>query len=59
MNDADKVAIARWATWQFNEAVSLLREARTLLQGDLANEIDESLPNIHAALVAVTNAVSQ
>jgi phage terminase Nu1 subunit (DNA packaging protein) len=38
--------------WLFNEAVSLLREARRHVpNGDLADEIDESLPRIQAALV--------
>lgn len=39
-------------TWQFNEAVSLLREARPSLAPDdpLAEEIDESLPAMQAAL---------
>ena len=38
--------------WQFNEAVSLLREARHMLPNDstLAEEIDEELPNITEAL---------
>lgn len=38
--------------WQFNEAVSMLREARRHLGdgSDLANEIDEGLPAMQAAL---------
>jgi hypothetical protein len=43
--------------WWFNEAVSLLREARLHVAAatSLAEEIDESLPSIQTALV---NAVS-
>jgi hypothetical protein len=40
--------------WQFNEAVSLLREARRIYVPDgstLAAEIDEGLPRIQAALM--------
>jgi hypothetical protein len=42
----------RTATWQFNETVSLLREARPSLAPDdpLVEEIDDSLPAIQAAL---------
>ena len=40
--------------WQFNEAVSLLREARQQMPdgSNLADEIDEALPAIQSALVA-------
>lgn len=43
-------------TWQFNEAVSLLRDARAYLPGEyyaLADEIKEGLPAIQAALEAL------
>ena len=37
--------------WNFNEAVSLLREAReTLSDGSLKTEIDDALPDIQKAL---------
>lgn len=37
--------------WKFNEAVSLLRDARSRLPaGELADEIDEGMPDIMNAL---------
>jgi hypothetical protein len=43
------------AAWQFNEAVSLLREARDHVAPatSLLAEIDEGLPEIQAALVGL------
>lgn len=46
--------------WQFNEAVSLLREARLFVPSvSTAGDIDEALPAIQAALVAVMAEVSE
>ncbi len=42
--------------WQFNEAVSLLREARMYAPPELGEEIDERLPAIQEALVAAAEA---
>lgn len=52
---------AKTAAWQFNEAVSLLREARRHLSpgSALGEEIDEGLPAIQAALVDLAAAVSR
>lgn len=44
--------------WMFNEAVSLLREARreyVPVASGLADEIDATLPDIQNALVALVN----
>lgn len=51
MADID-VEVARTAAWQFNEAVSLLREAREHVAPatSLLAEIDEGLPAIQEAL---------
>jgi hypothetical protein len=50
--NADYGRVIKTALWQFNEAVSLMREARNYLPEatGCAEEIDESLPAILEAL---------
>jgi hypothetical protein len=52
---ADDHDTLRQAAWQFNEAVSLLREARDHIAPatSLLADIDEGLPAIQAALQAL------
>ena len=52
-------AVIQDAAWQFNEAVSLLREARAHVAPatSLLADIDEGLPAIQEALVALARAV--
>lgn len=45
------------ALWQFNEAVSLLRECRGFVtEPELVGEIDEGLPAIQSALESLATA---
>jgi len=52
---------ARDAAWQFNEAVSLLREARGYVREgtSTALDIDEGLPAIQAALEALADSIRE
>lgn len=53
--------VVKAALWQFNEAVSLLREARQVFvpaDSGIATEIDDGLPAIQAALEALAAGVA-
>lgn len=54
---AGKSEMLNNALWQFNEAVSLLREARLYVPAEvsLKEEIDVELPAIQKALEAMAN----
>jgi hypothetical protein len=52
--------VVKNALWQFNEAVSLLTEARLYTPEctGISEEIDESLPTIREALTALADEVT-